>query len=130
MPWRSESAAPRPEEGSYHKKIDDKISISPRESQRLVQTKKGLIIVDVRAASEFRMGSLKGALNVPFIDILDGHHTLPKDQPILLICSMGGRSYAAGQILLERGYHNIYNLDGGLSAWKKERLGGNFQAIP
>jgi rhodanese-related sulfurtransferase len=83
----------------------------------------------VRSPSEFGQGGLEGSRNIPFISILEGRHTLPRNRPILLICSIGGRSYAAAQILLERGYRKVFNLDGGLAAWQKAGLPANFQGI-
>ena len=111
------------------KKIDDRISIRPEEARKLIETNKNLLLIDVRSSSEFKQGALEGAQNIPFIDILEGRYSLPKDRPILLVCSIGGRSYAAGQILLEKGYTDVQNLDGGMAAWQKARLPVRFQGI-
>jgi rhodanese-related sulfurtransferase len=111
------------------KKIDDKISIRPEEAKKLMETKKNLLLIDVRSPAEFKQGTIKGAQNIPFIDILEGRHSLPKDRPILLICSIGGRSYAAGQILLEKGYTDVQNLDGGMADWQKARFPVRFEGI-
>lgn len=111
------------------KKIDDKISIRPEEARKLMETNKNLLLIDVRSPAEFKQGALEGAQNIPFIDIMEGRHTLPKDRPILLVCSIGGRSYAAGQILLEKGYTDVQNLDGGMAAWQKARLPVRFEGI-
>jgi rhodanese-related sulfurtransferase len=111
------------------KKIDDKISIRPEEARRLMETRKNLLLIDVRSPAEFKQGAIEGAKNIPFIDILEGRHTLPKDQPILLICSIGGRSYAAGQILIEKGYRDVQNLDGGIADWQKAHFPVRFEGI-
>lgn len=115
-------AAPTKEKATVLQKIHDKISILPKDALKLIETKKGLLVIDVRSPFEFKQGAIENSQNIPFIDILEGRHTLPKDAPILLVCSIGGRSFAAGQILLERKYKEVYSLDGGLDSWKEEGL--------
>jgi rhodanese-related sulfurtransferase len=122
-------AAPKAAESPVPKRIDDERSLRPEEARDLIDRDKDLLVIDVRSPSEFGQGALEGSRNIPFISILEGRHTLPKNRPILLVCSIGGRSYAAGQILLERGHRKVFNLDGGLAAWQKAGLPVNFQGI-
>jgi rhodanese-related sulfurtransferase len=122
-------AAQKAAENPVPKKIDDEKSLRPEEARNLIDRDKDLLVIDVRSPTEFSQGGLEGSRNIPFIRILEGHHTLPKDKPILLICSIGGRSYAAVQILLEKGYREVFNLDGGLAAWQKAGLPASFQGI-
>jgi len=37
----------------------------------------------------------------------------------MLLCAVGGRSYIAGKVLISRGYREVYNLDGGIEAWRR-----------
>ena len=41
------------------------------------------------------------------------------EQPLMLICAVGGRSYVAGKVMVARGYREIYNLDGGIESWRR-----------
>ena len=104
------------------KKIDDDRSLMPLEAKKLMDERKDLLLIDVRSSQEFSEGSLEGARHIPFIDIIERRHSIPKRTPIILICTIGGRSFAAAQILLENGYRDVYSLDGGLVAWNKARL--------
>lgn len=97
-------------------------SVSPKEAQQLIATRKNLLLLDCRTPQELRNGSIQGSQLVPFWAIMQNKLNIPKDQPIMLICAVGGRSYAAGQILKRQGYNEIYNLSGGITAWKKEGL--------
>ena len=54
--------------------------------------------------------------------IIKGTQRPPQDKPILLICAVGGRSLALGQIMSKNGWNEIYNLKGGISAWKEAEL--------
>jgi rhodanese-related sulfurtransferase len=97
-------------------------TISPLEAKSLIETREDLLLVDVRSPEEFQGGSLPGATLIPFWDFAKGRYDLPKDRPILLICAVGGRSLACGQLLATKGYREIYNLKGGLDAWVEQRV--------
>jgi rhodanese-related sulfurtransferase len=97
-------------------------TISPLEAKTLIEARKDLVLVDVRSPEEFQGGSLPGAQLIPFWDFTKGRYDLPKDRPILLICAVGGRSLACGQMLAAQGYREVYNLRGGLDAWVEQRI--------
>jgi rhodanese-related sulfurtransferase len=97
-------------------------TITPTAAKTLIETRKDLLIVDVRSPEEFQGGSLPGARLIPFWDFTKGRYDLPRDRPILLICAVGGRSLACGQVLAAKGYREVYNLKGGLEAWAEQRV--------
>ena len=97
-------------------------TITPLEAKSLIESRKDLLLVDVRSPEEFQGGSLPGATLIPFWDFAKGRYDLPKDKPILLICAVGGRSLACGQMLAAKGYKEVYNLKGGLDAWVEQRV--------
>lgn len=43
---------------------------------------------------------------------------ISKNQPILITCLNGQRSWTAAQQFINRGYHKVYVLKGGLAAWQ------------
>lgn len=98
-------------------------SISPNEAKQLIDSRKGLLLLDVRTPQELKQnGAIPGSRLVPLWAIFKNQLTLPKDKPIILVCAVGGRSYAAGRMLKKYGYKEIYNLSGGITAWKKAGL--------
>lgn len=97
-------------------------TLPPAQIMELIQSKKDLLIIDVRSPQELREGKIENSTLIPFWDIMKGNYSIPQDRPLLLICAVGGRSYAAMQILAKKGYKEIYNLQGGIDAWKKENL--------
>jgi len=97
-------------------------TVTPQEAKALIESRKDLLLVDVRSPEEFQGGSLPGATLIPFWDFTKGRYDLPKDKPILLICAVGGRSLACGQMLAAKGYREVYNLKGGLDAWVEQRV--------
>jgi len=97
-------------------------TLSPQEAKALIETRKDLVLVDVRSPEELYEGSIPGSQLMPFGELAKGRMTLPTGKPILLICAVGGRSYAVGQYFSGKGYGEIYNLSGGISAWKAAGL--------
>ena len=102
-------------------------SVSPQEAQQLIKTRKDLILLDCRTPEELSSGSIEGFKLVSFWAIMQNKIDLPKDKPILLVCAVGGRSYAAGRVLSSHGYKEVYNLNGGIAAWKNAGLPLKYQ---
>ena len=76
---------------------------------------KDAVIIDVRENSEYVTGHIDGAINIPADSISLISYT--KDMNIILYCASGMRSANAAKELIDLGYTNVYNLDGGLINW-------------
>ncbi len=73
-------------------------------------------VIDVRKASEFDAGHVKGARNVPLDLLIDPLHvaTLEDDEANLYIhCAGGYRSVIAASLIKRQGIHNLRNIVGG-----------------
>lgn len=70
----------------------------------------GALILDVRSASEFAGGHVKGSVNVP-LDRLDAYakKLKNKEQVIITCCASGMRSASARNYLLAEGFTHVYN---------------------
>ncbi|KAF3300720.1 FAD-dependent oxidoreductase [Carnobacterium sp. PL12RED10] len=81
----------------------------------------GYLLLDVRNEGELKSnGRLKGAINIPLDSLRDRMAELPKDQPIIVSCHSGLRSYAAERILKQNGYQ-AKNLDGAFALYSTVR---------
>jgi rhodanese-related sulfurtransferase len=98
------------------------ISIGPREAAALLLERRDMLLLDVRTPEELREGAIERGILTPFWSLVRGTMDLPKDKPIMLVCAVGGRSYAAAQLLVRNGYPEVYNVRGGIVAWKHEGL--------
>lgn len=74
-----------------------------------------VVIIDVRNIDEYNTGHIKGAINIPVSKIDEVSYD--KNQYIIVYCASGMRSSNAAQVLVDLGYTNVYNLDGGLINW-------------
>ncbi len=80
-------------------------------------------VLDVRTAGEFQTGHLKNALQADWLNkdqFADRTQYLDKSKPLVVYCASGVRSAAAAKYLQEKGFTNVQNLKGGLTAWKLE----------
>jgi rhodanese-related sulfurtransferase len=97
-------------------------TVSPQEAKNLIESRNDILLIDVRGQDELSQGYIAGSTLMPLWDIIKGAQRPPKEKPILLICAVGGRSLALGQLMSKNGWDEVYNLKGGISAWKKAKL--------
>ena len=85
-----------------------------------VLMEKNYRLVDVRTPEEFAQGALPNAVNISVsaLDFPFKINRLQKDQPVLIYCKSGGRSTRAAVIMKAFGFSEIYELEGGFSAWE------------
>ncbi|WP_018867125.1 MULTISPECIES: rhodanese-like domain-containing protein [unclassified Thioalkalivibrio] len=83
-----------------------------------------LRLVDVRAVSEFEAGHAEAAVNQPVADTRTGIPGIDKAEPVAVVCGSGYRSTVAGSILQRLGYHQVYNVVGGMQAWDRAAATG------
>ncbi len=78
-------------------------------------------ILDVREPDEYAESHVEGAVNIPLRQIVQNLDKLPesKTRPILVYCHSQKRSTHALVVLRELGYTNVYNLEGGYTAYQE-----------
>ena len=83
-------------------------------------------LIDVRTPAEYNGLHADGAENHP-LDQLDPAAIMQgrngdADQPLYLICQMGGRSMKACEKFVAAGYTNVVNVSGGTTLWHEHGL--------
>jgi hydroxyacylglutathione hydrolase len=81
-----------------------------------------VLILDVRAANEWREGHIPNARHIMLGYLTDRLAAIPTDRPILVQCLGGGRSAIGASILQARGITNVMNLKGGIREWAAAQL--------
>jgi NADPH-dependent 2,4-dienoyl-CoA reductase/sulfur reductase-like enzyme/rhodanese-related sulfurtransferase len=74
-------------------------------------------LLDVRQLTEYGQERLRSSRHIPLGNLRSRLHELPHDKTIVVVCSLGLRSYEASRVLLTHGFDDVLVLDGGLEAW-------------
>lgn len=94
--------------------------IQPQELLLRLKNQEKLNLLDVRELIEFTTYNI-GGKNIPLGKLEQAINSLDntKNEEIIVICKMGLRSETGQQILLQHGFTNVRNLNGGLLALHK-----------
>ena len=81
------------------------------------------VVLDVREDSEFYAGHIPHSVHVPLRQLAK-HAELEKykDRPVIAICRSGMRSGRACGVLRKKGFEQVYNLAGGITAWERANM--------
>jgi len=93
---------------------DSIASISPEQFASDKDVSK-LTIVDARKPGEFSAEHVEGAINIPLDFVNNQLAEVPTENDFYLHCAGGYRSVIMASILKARGYHNIINVEKGMS---------------
>jgi phage shock protein E len=98
--------------------------LSPQQVSEKKATQSNLILVDVRTPDEYAQGHIDGARLINYYDAdwSQQMNQLPKNQPIVVYCAVGGRSGKAFATLQKLGFIEIYDMKGGFDAWRAQNL--------
>ncbi len=83
--------------------------------------KKDIQLLDVRTAKEFDAGHIAGAQNINYFaaDFKEQIAKLDKEKPVYVYCQGGGRSGAAAKMMVELGFKQVFDLEGGYDDWNE-----------
>ena len=80
------------------------------------------IVLDVREVAEFTTGHLPNARNIPLSELDKQIGDLASGKPVLVCCATGARSARALGLLRKAGHKQVFNLAGGITAWRQAGL--------
>ncbi|MEO5718261.1 MAG: MBL fold metallo-hydrolase [Chthoniobacterales bacterium] len=78
---------------------------------------KAPLVVDVRTPTEWKSNHIEGAYHLPLSAFAERVTDVPNDRPIAVICGSGYRSSIAASLLQARGYKEVENVAGGMTAF-------------
>ncbi|MCB0736162.1 MAG: rhodanese-like domain-containing protein [Bacteroidetes bacterium] len=117
-------ACGNPKESEKTANADETIAkdISADAFKNKIETLENELLLDVRTTVEFNSGHLKDALHIDWnsTNFEAEIKKLDNTKPVLIYCLSGGRSGAAMKRLTSLGFKEVYNLKGGISAWKQK----------
>ena len=99
------------------------ISLNPHDFHLTYLQTDSSILIDVREPFEYNSNRIKGSINIPSSGNLDkATDTINRKLTLFLYCTSGYRSSRTAEKLYDKGFHFIYNLEGGITAWRKDRM--------
>lgn len=90
--------------------------IQPEEARSLIESGQATP-VDVREHWEYEKDHIAGAKLIPLARIIGNPSVIDTDN-VVFICEVGQRSGVAAELAASLGYENLYNLEGGMTAWR------------
>lgn len=109
--------------GELRRRLLGPTEVSPATATQMLNHQDA-VLLDVRETSEYKEGYLPGSIQIPLANLKDKIATLEKyrQRPIIVVCRSGHRSALAVKQLKQQGYPSVYNLGGGLQAWRSANL--------
>ena len=81
------------------------------------------LMIDVRMPFEFRGRRIRDAVNIPSSREMGSFtDTLSRDYSLFVYCYDDYRSRRAAEMFYDRGFRKVYNLEGGIVAWRKDGM--------
>ncbi|MCG5530996.1 rhodanese-like domain-containing protein [Halorhodospira halochloris] len=82
------------------------------------------LFLDVRTGAELHGGAIPAAMHIPkhLLRRRLADLEISSDTPIVVYCQSGMRSASAARILTRHGFSEVYNLQGGIAAWRAHNL--------
>jgi hydroxyacylglutathione hydrolase len=85
-------------------------------AERLAQDR-DLVVLDVREPAEWLDAHIADAQHIPMRQVAERLGEIPRDRRIAVTCAGGARSSLVGSLLLARGFTDLVNVWGGMTAW-------------
>jgi phage shock protein E len=95
-------------------------NITAEEVVKMLSSGKDYFVLDVRSKEEFGSGHIEGAHLIPVSELENRLAELPRDKPVIVYCRSGSRSTSAANILLDKGFKEIFNMTGGITDWQSK----------
>src|SRR5438094_287409 len=99
----------------------------PKQAKATLDSDSSAVYIDVRTEQEFMNGHVPRSVNIPvvwpdpstrrmkpnpdFVKVVTAN--FPKDKRMIIGCQAGGRSQMAAELLVEEGFEDVTNMQGG-----------------
>jgi rhodanese-related sulfurtransferase len=75
------------------------------------------VLIDVREPWEFEYCRIEGSVPIPLGELAARIDEVPHEQPLVIVCHHGNRSWHAAAMLMQGGFRDVRNLRGGVEEW-------------
>jgi len=104
--------------------------LAPEDFKQWLDEKRDITILDTRNDYEFRFGTFTGAVNMRlnnFGEFPAAAENVDRDKPIVMFCTGGIRCEKAALHMLNQGFTQVYQLDGGILGYFKKVGGAHYE---
>lgn len=98
--------------------MSDSLNLSPEDFAKMMATSSPSVL-DVRETKEVESDPFHGAIHMPLGHLSQNVASLDSHGLWVTLCAHGVRSLQAAIFLEHQGFKHVYNLKGGMSAWKQ-----------
>ena len=97
--------------------------LSPAQLTRLVN-QNGALLLDIRDNGDFREGHIVDSMNIAASKIGERLPELEKhrERPVVVVCKMGHQAGTVANMLKDKGFPEVYRLQGGITEWQAANL--------
>jgi len=105
--------------------------ITVEEANQMLEEKPAqVILLDVRAEEEYHAEHISGAVLIPLSELENRIDELDKSKDIVVYSKSGIKSREGCEILVQHGFKNVYNMLGGIEAWRLHKDFPLFRPTP
>jgi len=83
-----------------------------------IQERDDVFLLDVREQWEYDVGHLSDITHIPTGEIANRLSEIPTDKNVVVYCASGARSDQVTNFLLQNGYSDVHDMQGGIIAWQ------------
>jgi phage shock protein E len=96
-------------------------TVKSNEFKQLADSIPGSMIIDLRTDDELKHGIIPSAIHIDFFakNFETQIGNLDPAKTYFVYCAGGGRSGEVIELMGQKGFKQVYNLEGGFTAWKK-----------
>ena len=91
--------------------------ITVEELKSKIDNNEDFQLIDVREEFEYETSHINGD-HIPLAEVVLEKDKISNDKPVIIHCRSGKRSAQAIMLLEREGFDNLYNLEGGILAWR------------
>ncbi|MBH1940941.1 FAD-dependent oxidoreductase [Mobilitalea sibirica] len=101
--------------------------ITAGELDQLIKSGENYVLVDARATAQYEKAHVPTAKNIPHGKLRDSITQLNQDTVAVTYCNKGVTGNAAQNILMNKGFKEVYNLSGGHKHYSRTNMNNNEQ---
>ena len=94
--------------------------ISVQEAQQKLSGEQ-VKVVDIRDEASFNAAHIEGSTHLTNGSLTNFMTEVAFETPVIVCCYHGNSSQQAAQFLIHQGFEEVYSLDGGFEAWRKDQ---------